>query len=734
MTRAAGAVDLRLAVPAVAGWIGAVVLVGVPQTALWVGIACWVLAALLWRPLPVAVLSLVVVGLLASVIAAHSAARQPAALVEAAHSGRYVEGQFTATEAPVGDRVSGTLDGGVPVVLFGDVGDLHIGSSASVGGTLRAADAGEDVAFLLYASVVGPSADPPWFLGWADELRDSFANAAAELPGDGARLLPGLAIGDTRAVTPELDAAMKLSSLSHLTAVSGANCAIVVGLIVVAGRLAGLSRTARTVAAAVVLLAFVVLVTPEASVLRAAVMALIVLAALASGRPVRGVPVLALAIIVLLTADPWLARDYGFILSVLATGGLLVLANPLARVLERWLPRSLALVIAVPLAAQLCCQPVLLMLQPSIPIWGVVANVLAEPAAPVATVVGLAACLLLPVFPWLGDVFTVAAWVPAAWIAAVANFFSALPPGSIPFSGGALALALLTALALAAVWVRRLRPMLALALVVTVGIAAGGRLGTVLDRPSDWQVAMCDVGQGDATLVRSAGAVALIDTGLEPQLLADCLADLGITRIDLFVLTHYDADHSGGTDAVLGMVDAALVGPRGEPKHDRIVGSLIEHGATVTQGQRGMTGTLGELRWTLYWPSARGVEPGNDAGLVIGFDCVAASSPCVSSLLLADLSAQGQSAMLAAGSLPPVDVVKVGHHGSRDQDPRSYEQLRAAVGLIGVGADNGYGHPTDELLAVLAANGTAVYRTDQNGLLLVAPGLRVWSARDGPPK
>lgn len=727
-------VDLRLAVPAAAGWIAAVVLVGVPQFALWVGIACWVLAALLWRFLPAAVLGLVVVGLLASVIAVHEVARHPAVLVEAAQSGRHVEQLFTATAAPVGDRVAGTLDGGVPVLLFGEVGELRIGSTASVGGTVKAADAGEDVAFLFFAGSVEVSGHPPWFLGWADGLRDSFADAASELPGDGARLLPGLAIGDTRAVSAELDAAMKSSSLSHLTAVSGANCAIVVGLIVVGGRAAGLSRTARTVAAAVVLLAFVVLVTPEPSVLRAAVMALIVLGALASGRPVRGVPVLALAIIVLLTADPWLARDYGFILSVLATGGLLLLANPLATILERSLPRSLALVIAVPLAAQLCCQPVLLLLQPSIPTWGVVANVLAEPAAPVATVVGLLACLLLPVFPWLGEVITVVAWLPAAWIAAVANFFAALPFGSIPFSGGAVGLALLTALLLASLWVPRVRPLLALAVVVAIGLTAGGRLGVVLDRPADWQVAMCDVGQGDATLVRSDGAIALIDTGPSPEPLAACLADLGVTHIDLLVLTHYDLDHSGGTDAVLGMVDLALVGPHDNPTHDRIIRSLLESGASVTESQRGMAGVLGQLRWTLYWPSARVVEPGNDAGLVIGFACGAASTPCVSSLFLADLSAAAQSSMLAAGSLPPVDVVKVAHHGSRDQDPRTYENRGAAVGLIGVGADNTYGHPTDELLAVLASNGISVYRTDQQGMLLVAPGLRVWTARDGPPR
>ena len=716
-------VDLRLAIPAAGGWIAAVVLVGLPQFALPVGVGCFVLAAVLWRPLAAVTLSLVVVGLLATLIAAHSTVRTPADLVAATESGRIVSDDFTATEQPDGDRVVGTLDGVVPVVVFGAVGELRIGGAASVSGTVRLTDAGESEAFLLFASSVTDVRHPPWFLDWANGLRDGFADAAADLDGEGAGLLPGLAIGDTRAVSAELDAAMKFSSLSHLTAVSGANCAIVVGLVVLAGRFAGLSRTARTVVAAGVLLAFVVLVTPEPSVVRAAAMALIVLGALVSGRPVRGVPVLALAVILLLAGDPWLSRDYGFVLSVLATGGLLVLANPIATVLERWLPRWLALVLSVPLAAQLCCQPVLILLQPSIPTYGVVANVLAEPAAPVATVVGLAACVVLPVVPWLGELLVALAWLPAAWIAAVAAFFAALPFGAIPWSGGALALAALTVLGLLSIWVRKARAVLALALVVAVGLAAGGRLGDVVDRPGDWQVAMCDVGQGDATLVRSEGKVALIDTGPDPALLAACLSDLGVTRIDLLVLSHFDLDHVGGTSAVVGMVGEVLVGPGTSPS----LGELA--GVPITRVSRGVTGQLGAMRWQVYWPTLRVEEPGNDASVVLGFAC---EGECLSSLFLGDLSGQAQGAVLAAGPLPQVDVVKVAHHGSADQDPHTYERLGAAIGLVGVGSENTYGHPTDELLAVLAANAITSVRTDERGMILVAPGLRLWTARDGP--
>ena len=103
------------------------------------------------------------------------------------------------------------------------------------------------------------------------------------------------------------------------------------------------------------------------------------------------------------TIDPWLSRSYGFALSVLATAGLLLLARPLAEVMARWLPRGLALVLAVPLAAQLACQPVLLMLNPSLPLYGVAANLLAEPAAAPVTVLGLIACVAAPVVPAARD-------------------------------------------------------------------------------------------------------------------------------------------------------------------------------------------------------------------------------------------------------------------------------------------------------------------------------------------
>ncbi|MEO7005783.1 MAG: ComEC/Rec2 family competence protein, partial [Terrimesophilobacter sp.] len=592
--------DLRLAIPAALAWIVLAVLVGIPRWLGTIAVLLWAVAslaaivALVVRPkripaaLGSAILATVAVSLVLTSAALAASARMPDTLAQAAQHHRSINAiavtdevfhpgsartplSVTLTSVTVGRM---RLASRIPVLLFGAPDappGAGIGTKLSISGTLAMTEPGDAVAFLVFARgsprVTG---QPPWYLGWANMLRSGFASAAHTLPGDGGDLLPGLAIGDTSAVSVTLDDAMKTTSLSHLTAVSGANCAVIIGLIMIAGAAFGVPRRLRIGAALVVLVGFVALVTPQASVLRAAVMAALVLAAMAGGRTLRGIPVLSLAVIILLTVDPWLCRNYGFLLSVLATAGLLVLVRPFGAVLSRWMPSALALVIAVPLAAQIACQPVLILLNPAIPVYGVLANLLSEPAAPVATVLGLVACLLIPVAPPLGHAAALLAWLPSAWIAAVARFFSALPGSQAPWVPGAVGVALVAgmiALGLIAVLGGTRRPgvrlgaavVLALALMVYAGGVVTNQVVLQLARPPQWQIAACDIGQGDAVLVRSAGQIALIDTGPDPRLLQKCLSALGIARIQLLVLTHFDLDHVGGTAAVFGRVDRAMV-------------------------------------------------------------------------------------------------------------------------------------------------------------------------------
>lgn len=791
-----GSRDLRLVAPAVACWAASGTLVALPDwlpgavAILWSAAAASLTVALVSRrsrrgaPLrrpPVrmgsAWATVSVAGaaaaLAASVVAVQAPSRLPPVALAAVDSRADVRTVVTVLSMPVDARsfvgasarvrFTGTITefrigqrahrASVPALVYAArplaTTTMRIGSSVYLHGTLRASAPGDAVAVHLFGrGPPEPVGEPPWWLAWAAELRERFSRAASGLPGDGGKLLPGLAIGDTSAVSDDLDAAMKASSLSHLTAVSGANCVIVVASVMLVGSAMGLRRRARIAASLAALVGFVVLVTPEPSVLRAAVMATIVMIALAAGRPSSGLPALLVAVILLLVTDPWLSRSYGFTLSVLATAGLLVLSGPLARALGRWMPRALAVALAVPIAAQLACQPVLVLLSPTLPLYGVPANLLAAPAAPVATIAGLLACLLLPVIPGIADAVLGVAWVPSAWIAAVAGATATFPGSRLPWwggVGGALLIAVVTALALALMLrsgriegVRSTAAGLVLLLFVGAytGSLIGAGVGRALSFPADWQIAACDIGQGDAVVVRDGEAVALIDVGPDPALLGECLRVLGVDEIDLLVLTHYDLDHVGGLDAVLGIVDVALVGVSQNPDDEGVKRRLSAQGAEIRPAAAGDRGLLGGLAWRVLWPLPAPNGPGEMQSGNAGSVTIEFTGRGIRSVFLGDLGEESQRLLQSASRPAAVDVVKVAHHGSGDQSPGLYARLGAAVGLITVGADNGYGHPTARLLDLLRSAGTTPFRTDRQGMLVVAPGsdaggVTVWTERTG---
>jgi len=581
-------------------------------------------------------------------------------------------------------------------------------------------------------------------VGWAADIRARLVDAASALPSPGNQIVAGLAVGDTSLLEPSLDHDMKAVSLTHLVAVSGANCAIVVAGIVAVVAMCGGGRWMRALTAAVALGAFVTIVGPQPSVIRASLMAAILLVSVSFGQPSRGVPVLGVAILGLLLVNPEWAVDVGFTLSVLATGALLVLAPPIARCLGNWMPQRLAILVSIPLSAELACQPVVGLLTPGLPVYGILANILTEPAAPLATVTGIVAAVVLSVSPPVGTAILWLCWLPAQWIAVVANVCAQLPFARTLWPSGLVGLvcSLLMSLAVIGVllWPRG-RRMASFVLVLTLGISLSTtvvvdswrRVGT----PNDWLIAACDVGQGDALLVRSSPtskSVMMIDTGRDEPMLRACLDRLGVSRISILVLTHYDIDHCGAYAVVTDRVDRVIVGKPIDLFEKGVVDDLRDAGAQVEFGHAGMSGDLGEsgFRWRTLWPAPGhpDMQTGNPGSIVIRADW--AGTPQLNAVFLGDLGEDSQRALLASSAIRPATVVKVAHHGSADQSAQLYERLHALIGLVSVGADNGYGHPTDRVLQLLAESRTQTYRTDLGGLLLVRRGaqrLEVWSAR-----
>lgn len=647
-------------------------------------------------------------------------------------------------------------------------------------------------------------------------------------------LVPGAAIGDTSALPVPLADDMKISGLTHITAVSGSHFAIV--FLVILGLTWRLPRTLRAVLVAAVALGFVALVHPSPAVLRAAAMGGVAILGLVRSRPSQSLAALCAVVVGLLVYDPWHARDYGFVLSVLATGGLVLGAGPIADFLHRpsrgepFLPKVAARALAVPIAAQLAVGPVLLTLQPYVSVYSVAANIAAAPALFPATVFGLAATVLAGVWPLGALVCAHIASGATWWIAHVAQVSAGAPGSTLAWSdgpGGVMALAAVTVLVVGLCWryhvsgglaglrklvrdrvglrvrdiifrgararvadtesgrshadgwseprilairgsqaagavranirlLHRARLILALCVLVVAVLALSPtwleplRPGSTYGR--DWSVASCDVGQGDAFVLRTAGSgTYLIDTGPPGAEIGRCLTALDIAHVDAVFLTHFHADHIGGLDQVLRTVRVGRIvaGPD-------IDGSFAAEAVRQSATHAGVPlSVFGEGELPLFpgveveWPtneevrylkgrSDGGEDVTNDASLVVVAQLMGGADdpgPSVG-VFLGDLEETGQSRLArhlnaggsegAAGFGTGVDLVKVAHHGSASMSSDLVKALDPKVALIGVGTDNTYGHPTARALDSYRGVGAAIIRTDLCGTTAVGKSAGGW--------
>ncbi|MFE1242179.1 ComEC/Rec2 family competence protein [Streptomyces tendae] len=585
----------------------------------------------------------------------------------------------------------------------------------------------------------------------AGRLRAGLREATEDLPADARALLPGLVVGDTSRVTPELEEAFKETDLTHTLAVSGANFTIVLALLLgppglaqrserrgLAPRL-GLHLRTTALLGGLLALAFVVVCRPDPSVLRAAACGSVALLALATGRRRSLLPALATAVLLLVLYDPWLARSYGFLLSVLATGALLTIAPRWSAALRRRrVPPRLAEALAAAGAAQALCAPVVVVLSQRVSLVGVPCNLLAEFAVAPATVLGFAALATAPVAMPLAESLAWCGGWPAGWIAGIARTGAALPGAGVDWPGswaGAALLALVT-LAVSAAGRRLLRHPWwcgVCALLLILVVVQPPPLARVIKGwpPPGWRMVMCDVGQGDAlVLAAGEGTAVVVDAGPDPALIDHCLRSLGVFRIPLVLLTHFHADHVAGLPGVLrgrsvGAIETtALEEPADQAEFVRrqaAAGRIpLRHAAAGEQRRSG------PLSWQVVWPppsrpatTAPGTEGGpNDASVTL-----LVRTAGLRLLLLGDLEPPAQRELArapTAAELTGVDVLKVAHHGSAHQDFAFLRRVAPRLALISCGEDNTYGHPAPGTVAALRARGATVLRTDRDGALAVA--------------
>lgn len=485
-------VDLRLAVPALAVWVTAWVLVPAPvEVAGTVGVIAVLGAAFAVLrtgrrrgPGPSTVLTCGVLAVLALHCAARTTAREAGGLPELIEARARVEliGTVRSSE-PTSAGTSRVLvaltalrpvdewvPSGAAVQLFVPDG-LPVGATVQFTASLSPSRGLHDRAAATvrpHDSVrvrAGPGALDRMMAG----RRAALVELAADLPGDAGALVPGMAVGDTSGAE-QIGTAMKGSGLAHLTAVSGAHFGMVGATVLALVSRIGVSRRIRWLPSAAAGTLFVLLVGPGPTVVRAAWMGAVGVLGATLGRPPRVVPALSATVLVLLLVDPWLCADIGFVLSVAATAGIATLSAPLSalvgdvwarsadRIGRRGTPggfrlrRALAsppvdagrsgpssataLAVAVPVAAQAVCAPVILLLDPAVPLYAVPANLLAAPAVAPATLAGLVAALTAGWCPIVAELAVAISGVGCGWIGLVARTCVGLPGARVSWLAG----------------------------------------------------------------------------------------------------------------------------------------------------------------------------------------------------------------------------------------------------------------------------------------------------------
>ena len=764
--------DLRVLIPAVVAWgIGVWAHTWAPWVRLLVAVIALALVTRLLRR-PLAALTLAVVALVL-ITSAQQAWRQSAGPVEGlAGDGAVatVTGHVLAEPIPVAghgmpervlvrfrltevDARGYRSQVSTPVLIRGDEQWRRVQwrQEITVSARFREARPGSPERALLIP--LGPpqiAERDSVVLAASDHARERLRTAVDPLPRDARALVPALVVGDTSLTPSDLSDAMKTTGMTHLSAVSGSNLAICLTAVMAIVVLTPVRRRWRVPIGLAVIVVFLVMARPEPSVMRAALMGAVGVIAFSRGRAAAGLPALSATMIVLLAFDPWLARSYGFVLSTLATLGLILFARPWGRAIMRAFPRrirgrlppAVGDALAIPVAAHVMTAPVVVLLQGHVSLVAVVCNLLAAPLVAPATLAGALATLLASFSVTLGSG---TAWLsaPPAWLTAqIGRQGAQVPHATIPWPEGAVGALLLAGIFLALllhgpwlVWAARTRPGWATA-ILAVLLVASWPVRPLMWPPQDWRVVVCDVGQGDGIVIATgSGRAVVVDTGPDAQSVPQCLRRLGVTDIDALVITHFDLDHTAGVDAVTGSwpVHEIFVPPvgRDDPSALPVLRAAAERRIPMHELRGGDRLSWGAVHATVWWP-LRTIHSGsvtNNSSIVLAVES-GSGVDAVRALLLGDIERESGRAILTALRREPlwqafaadVHLVKTPHHGSGNLDETLLRRTAGTLAVVSVG-DNDFGHPTENHLELYALAGSVVLRTDQHGdIALLAPG------------
>lgn len=567
-------------------------------------------------------------------------------------------------------------------------------------------------------------------------LEDSIT---ASFSRDDAAQVLAVVMGNRNDLTQPFTTSLQRTGLSHTAAVSGMHLAFLAGALTL---ILGKHRRGTSLIVMPVTLLFMLVAGCTPSVVRAAVMILLLLSAPLFDRERDDATSLGTALLVLLVHNPMAVAHVGLQLSFAAVAGIFLVSDSIQLRLRqalhirhagRWSPGWFAGLIAnyvsgclsATLGALIFTVPLTALHFSSVSLLSPISNLLTLWAVAVVFCGGLAVGLTGLVCPALGPVLATAV-APAVryldfTVRALSRFtFAAVTMDSYYYKLWVCVLSLWLLMMLVGKKQARARVFVS---VMAAGFAAAA-VFTCLDFASGpVSVTALDVGQGQCVLVRQGGYMTLVDCGGDGyndagDVAADCLQNAGRSRLDLLVLTHFHDDHANGVPQLLERLKVEEIAMPDEdpdsPLRREILALAEEKGVRCTFVREDAVRTLGaDSILTLYAPlGGSGV---NERGLA-----VLASTGSFDALLTGDMGIEVEQLLISHAGLPNVELLVAGHHGSKYATSR---QLLDAVSpelvLISVGGNNYYGHPAPETLERLNEAGAEVYRTDRSGAVTV---------------
>lgn len=513
--------------------------------------------------------------------------------------------------------------------------------------------------------------------------------------------------------------------LAHLVAVSGAHLVIVVSLIGSALKALRVPRRITIAVLVATMVGYLVIAGIPVSAVRATIMSSIGLLALFGRRRPSAMNALGMGVFAIVALNPSASVSASFALSALSTAGIVLFAPLITHWLESLhlaRPSMLRDTLALTFSANLLSLPFACSLFHQLPLISPVANVVCAPLLPLSCGLGLICVLANIVVAPFNLAVIEPASACAGILAHVAGALSCVPYASVPISldtMAALAISWLLAAALWALWPSfRLKNVTATALVLTLAFVV-----SYIPSFTEDAIVMLDVGQGDAFLIKSQGQTLLVDTGNNDALLLEQLGRCGVFKIGSVLITHSDDDHCGALDALdrAVFVDRVLVA-RGmlqsdQPKNISLVNQAKRTAQDVMELGYGDEFTVGKFTAHVVWPH-RFTDGSNadSACLLVTFDGDSDGVKDFTALFTGDAESQELESMIKTNDFSHVDVLKVGHHGSKESLTENQAAImQPRIALIGVGAHNRYGHPAAETLNILESIGCRIYRTDTNG-------------------